>query len=45
MSKTTNNRSRVFEIALGEGEGMETLLGELLSFNVFVTLKATFSKH
>ena len=50
--KTSNNRSRVFEIALEGGrEGMEKwkewkfYLGELQSFNAFVMLKATFSKH
>ena len=50
--KTSNNRSKVFEIAL-EGGRKEVerwrewkfCLGELESFNAFVMLKATFSKH
>ena len=41
-TKTSNNRSRIFEIAL---EGERECLGELQSFNAFVMIKATFSKH
>ena len=50
--KTSNNRSRVFEIALEGGrEGTERwrewklCLRELQSFDVFVMLNATSSKH
>ena len=50
--KTSNNRSRVFEIALeggrewkgGRGES-KLWLGEIEIFDAFVMLKATFSKH
>ena len=43
--KTSNNRSRVFEIALEGGREWKFCLGELQSFDAFVMLKATFSKH
>ena len=41
----SNNRIRVFEIALEGGREWKFCLGELQSFNAFVMLKAAFSKH
>ena len=41
----SNNRIRVFEIALEGGREWKFCLGELQSFNAFVIVKATFSKH
>ena len=43
--KTSNNRSRVFKIALEGRREWKFFLGELQSFNAFVMLKATFSKY
>ena len=41
----SNNRIRVFEIALEGGREWKFCLVELQSFNAFVMLKAAFSKH
>ena len=43
--KTSNKRSRVFEIALEGGREWKFCLGEIQLFDAFVMLKATFSKH
>ena len=43
--KTSNDRSRVFEVALEGGRKWKFYLGELQSFNAFVMLKKIFSKH
>ena len=43
--KTSKNKSRVFKIALEGRKEWKFFLGELQSFNTFVMLTATFSKH
>ena len=41
----SNNRIRVFEIALEGGREWKFCLGELRLLYAFVMLKSTFSKH